>query len=460
MSNQDSRQFGERLPEILLNRLHTPTGGERSRNLIVFTEEIRRVREGVARILTHLFRGYEIRGFEKTNEALRLVSGDARKQIALAMFDMDGSLSGKKLDDDTAMLQVFRGTDAGALKTVPLFMTLRDDPGSLDLGRLQERGIDEILEKPTDIARFIRSLTQGISSRLGETQEMEREAKVEVIAKFCTRYKSLLGVWAENIQNLSFYPRDEEDLAQGDTNLAVIDIFEGIRRISEYLETLRGKGAEMDKKSLGKLFHDIKNPLSYVIVNLDYLLKHKLGKEDLSVLRVLQSEVKDFSAQIKAMADANAERNGLTWLQALDGMRIEHVDQALEIPEGMIFCVIDDDERVISACTRAIVKAGGRVVSVRNADELEGLVAFQEFRNVNVVLLDHNLGSVATGLVYGHQLLPILRANVSPTTRVILHTSEIESVGADPKYRKCHGAIAKLAFRDLSRMLEELNNAK
>ncbi|MFH1218552.1 MAG: response regulator [Candidatus Peregrinibacteria bacterium] len=241
------------------------------------------------------------------------------------------------------------------------------------------------------------------------TEETEDQARVRVMGWFEAE------VWA-------FVANIRAELAALNRNLLAeqgVGDVEGIERSLSSLENLEYQSGEE-----GRYMHDVANYFSIVGANIDFVLgdfSNVSVKELFASLR----ESYDCINRVRAAVDSARKRVG-SWADVNLEPAIVEEKTSLVLPDGVKhICVVDDNVGVRDVLGAAIERAGGTAYPCSGIDDLAMIVGREEDRNVQVVLLDHDLGEE-----YGYKLIPSLKL-AFPTALIISCTAEAEEILAD-----------------------------
>lgn len=427
------------------------------RNTVVVMHESEDVRSVLARVLGGVLPGFNVDISATPGEVTTKLAGEVGAKVALALVEIDDTAK------NTGVLEPFHGESRRAdFINVPLVAMSQDLPMAIErnavtVEQLARLGIDGVLEIPY-LERLRAVLAESIMKRLAIFGKIEEVKRKEIMTSFLEYYAGLVKTWLESLEDVSFYPKDTEDLALAnpDSKEAIlVEIGVGLKQLAQQLQEWQ-KLSGSDLEGERKLSHDIANSLAFPIANIAYLEGFDdIGTSDRNILRIMKDELTFFNDYKKAIDQA---RHGIrTWSSIGKDRLTLSPAQVLEFPAGTVFCVIDDSQAVLDSCAREIKGKGGIVRTAKNRRELIDLFVVNGMPKNPVFLLDNDLGRFAeTGsVVHGYELITMIK-EIFPGAVIVCHTSDAVDINARPDnaYRKAGvEVVGKRSWNDLSRVL-------
>lgn len=473
----------------LLDRLYRVTSDiPRTRDTIVVADQEPAMRGAIARILRGEFPGYEFVLMD-TDEVVSFISAQLKDRVSMVITEAAGSVA--KADDRAAEEGGVCSPDSGildfaerltaarqepsvfpGLKKVPLVMTFVNfqdiSPKNRD-SLVDERGINAIVEKPFTAEGLKNAVRDAILRQLEQFNPSEAAIRIKVVKDFAARYKSLIPVLIQNIKRLSYFLEDEEDrmavMDESSIEFITLEALCGLEKVLGLVLKLKEIDEDTTSNELGKIFHDMNNKLAYIYADTQYALEHVKSGEDIAILTALRADMMKLAGEIKLLTSANRKRGGVTWSTIQLNIDESLIHEELKIPQGMRFCVIDDDTPLSGSLVRTIVSAGGKEFAACDRDSLASLLEAvkREGGGIDVFLLDHSLGLVAgpegpaSVYLYGYNLIPLIR-RYFPDAIIILHTSEYnhpDVIGNQVYQKECAGIVDKKVWREISLIIEK-----
>lgn len=426
------------------------------RDTVVVMHESEIVRGVLARVLERVLPGFNVDMSASPEDVTAKLAGEVGAKVALALLEIDDTAKNE------AVLRPFNGSSRRAdFVNVPLVAISQDLPIAMDRHEVSDEqlarlGIDGVLEVPfdQDALRYVVSTT--IMKRLEIFEQIEAAKRKEIMTSFLEYYVGLAKTWTSSLEDVSFYPKDTEDLAEPNSKEAIlVEIKLALKQLAGQLEEWQ-RLPNTDLERAGKLSHDIANSLAIPIANFQYLRNFDdIGTSDKNILKIMKDELMFFNSY-KGAID-KARKGKTTWSSIMkDRLTLQPV-QKLEFPAGTVFCIIDDSPAVLSSCAREIKDRGGVVYTAKNRGELLNVFVANSLPENTVFLLDNDLGRFGNGegAVYGHELIFAIRERC-PKAVIVCHTSDAVDINAkkDNAYKNAGvEVVGKRAWNDLSRVL-------
>lgn len=442
-----------------LKKLHGVTDPDQmpERDTVVVMHESETVRGVLARILGKVLPGFKVDMSATPQEVTAKLAGEVGATVAMVLAEIDDTAK------NAALLQPFQGSSRHAdFVNVPLVAMSQDLPIALSRHEVSEEqlarlGIDGVLEIPY-LERLRAVVSLAIMKRSEIFGQIEVAKRKEIIAGFLEHYLGLVETWMESLEDVSFYPKDTEDLVEPESKEAIlVEIKLALKQLAGQLRQWKDL-PDTDMDGAGRLSHDVGNALTIPIADFEYLMhRDDIGTSDKNILKIMNDELMFFN-QYKIALDW-ARKGKRTWSSITkDQLTLQPV-QKLEFPAGTVFCIIDDSQAVLNSCAREIGGKGGVVHTVKNRAQFVDIITGDALTETTVFLLDNDLGKFDngdSGPVHGYKLIDTIEARF-PGAVIVCHTSDAVDINARPDntYRKAGvEVVGKRAWNDLSRVLE------
>lgn len=458
--------------ELLAELQKGASGEEAERDTVLLVEADVVLRKLIRRVLSRLLPGYGFEEASSDQEAIKRLRDGLAERVALIVDANESQPEGTsrlvRNDDGTLAGWTDKDGDedgeASDFSKVPILIGSGPDANSA----AEEGRIDGITRKPDDFAPSALSsvLLEAIKKRLYVAGP---DAKKGAIALFINRSKELISSCTTAISGLSFFPAEGEMVAEDSNSGLAREMMEAVEALEGYIDQLEQEGFEIEDGTLRKIVHDINNGLALFLINPAFMIKRGEGLaagDEEALEKIKQSAFAYTREWVRPIGMAcNSDSDESAW-DKIRKRKVElepDVEQRLELPKGCRVCIVDDDEQgILKPCSMLVQQAGGIAYKVQSKLDLMSLIAGilknKDIKEIEVFLLDHELGEDMRGRdTKGHELIGLIK-DCWPDALIIAHTSMADALNNDSENHYAKAGIQIVGKRDwnaISRLVRD-----